>query len=314
MSDEFETPSGHGAAVTSLPFDDPHLQEPVRHPRRTEAVIGIAFLIGLLAFALFGAVYVQNWPAWTYGLTLGIGMLSVGFGMAAWGKYLMPQGPFVEPRESHESSEQERQAALASIVDRGGVAIKRRKVLGGLLGGGLGIFGIVALFPLLRSLGPLPGKTLLRTNWRKGSLLVDVNGRPVHRDDLQVGGIMTVFPAGFENNTQDQAVDQTVLIRAQTGNLVTRPGRETWAPEGYVAYSKVCTHAGCPVGLYEQQLKLLVCPCHQSMFNVVGGAWPVFGPAPRPLPQLPLYFDENGYLHSQTGYDQAIGPSYYERE
>jgi ubiquinol-cytochrome c reductase iron-sulfur subunit len=91
------------------------------------------------------------------------------------------------------------------------------------------------------------------------------------------------------------------------------PGRETWAPAGYVAYSKVCTHAGCPVGLYEQQLQLLVCPCHQSMFDVTNGAVPKFGPAPRPLPQLPLQITSDGYLVAQAGYDQPVGPGYWER-
>jgi len=104
-----------------------------------------------------------------------------------------------------------------------------------------------------------------------------------------------------------------VLIRVQDSDLVTAPGRETWAPAGYVAYSKVCTHLGCPVGLYEQQLELLVCPCHQSMFNVRNGAVPQFGPAPRPLPQLPLYFDSDGTLRAQTGFDQAVGPGFFER-
>jgi ubiquinol-cytochrome c reductase iron-sulfur subunit len=75
----------------------------------------------------------------------------------------------------------------------------------------------------------------------------------------------------------------------------------------------MCTHLGCPVGLYEQQLELLVCPCHQSMFNVRNGAVPQFGPAPRPLPQLALYFDASGNLRAQAPYDQALGPGFYER-
>ncbi len=108
-------------------------------------------------------------------------------------------------------------------------------------------------------------------------------------------------------------MDQTVLIRVQDTDLVTEPGRETWAPSGYVAYSKMCTHLGCPVGLYEQELELLVCPCHQSMFNVRNGAVPQFGPAPRPLPQLPLMFNGDGYLAAQDGFNQAVGPGYWER-
>jgi ubiquinol-cytochrome c reductase iron-sulfur subunit len=124
---------------------------------------------------------------------------------------------------------------------------------------------------------------------------------------------MTVFPEGFTSSDNDQAVDQTVLIRPQATPFVTKPGRESWTPDEYVAYSKVCTHAGCPVGLYQEQLLQLLCPCHQSLFDVTKGAQPVFGPAPRPLPQLPLYIDDDGFIRAQAGYDQPIGPGFWER-
>jgi ubiquinol-cytochrome c reductase iron-sulfur subunit len=305
----------HGAPRAPLPvatLNDPQLQAAARHPHRIENLISLAFFLGLLCMGAFGAAFWQNWRPWTLGLTLGAGMLFLGFGVIAWGKYLMPQGPFVEERHVLASSEVERGAMSAAIVERGAVVVRGRRRMLGLLAGALGVFGIVALFPL-RALGNLPKKTLATTNWRRGSLVVDANGRPVHRDDLQPGGLLTVFPAGYETNEETQAVDQTVLIRAQTGNLVTEPGRGTWAPDGYVAYSKLCTHLGCPVGLYEQELKILVCPCHQSIFNILDGAVPKFGPAPRPLPQLPLYFDGSGYLRAQDGYDQPVGPGYWER-
>ena len=112
---------------------------------------------------------------------------------------------------------------------------------------------------------------------------------------------------------EGQAIDQTVLIRISDQDFTTQPGRETWAPAGYLAYSKVCTHLGCPVGLYEQELELLVCPCHQSMFNVRNGAVPQFGPAPRPLPQLALMFDDDGNLAAQGPFDQPVGPGFWER-
>jgi ubiquinol-cytochrome c reductase iron-sulfur subunit len=244
---------------------------------------------------------------------MGGGLFLLGFGLTAWGKYLMPQGPFVEERHVLAGTEEERTSMAAALVERSTVVVKRRKLLGGLFALGSGIFGIVAVFPLLRSLGPVPGTSFEKTDWRKGALLVDSNGVPMHRDTLVPGGIVTVFPKRYYNSEQDQGTDQTVLIRVQTDNLTTEKGRETWAPEGYVAYSKVCTHLGCPVGLYEQELELLVCPCHQSMFNVRNGAVPQFGPAPRPLPQLPLYIDDQGYLRAQAGYDQAVGPGFFER-
>jgi ubiquinol-cytochrome c reductase iron-sulfur subunit len=294
-------------------LSDPHLGDAAKNPSRAEAIIALILFVGIVMTAGFGVAYWQNWNPWAIGCTMGVGLFLLGFGLTAWGKYLMPQGPFVEERHVLASSPEERSSMSAALVERSAVVVKRRKLLGGLFAVGSSIFGIVAIFPLLRSMGPVPGTSLEVTDWRKGTLLVDSNGRPVNKGTLVVGGIMTVYPQGKQDTTFGQAVDQTVLIRVQDSNLVTAEGRESWAPDGYVAYSKLCTHLGCPVGLYEQQLELLVCPCHQSMFNVRNGAIPQFGPAPRPLPQLALYFDANGNLRSQAPYDQAVGPGYFER-
>jgi len=309
VSDEQRTP----VTLVGLSEDDPHLQPASRHPKRAEAMIAVTMFLGLVLCAGFGAAYWVNAAPWTLGATLGGGLSFLGIGMAAWGKYLMPQGPFVEQRHPLAASNDEREAFVGAIVQRGGSLMKRRKLLGTLLGGGLGIFSVVAIFPLLRSLGPLPKGTLFHTDWRQGSYVVDQSGRRVQVGDLAVGSIMTVFPEGTEDTDRGQAVDQTVLIRISNENFTTQKGRETWAPMGYVAYSKLCTHLGCPVGLYEQQLQLLVCPCHQSMFDVTNGAVPNFGPAPRPLPQLPLYVDATGYLRSQRDFDQPVGPGFWER-
>jgi ubiquinol-cytochrome c reductase iron-sulfur subunit len=306
---------GHGTAV-AVPvarFDDPHLQEFARHPARTERVIAVLLVVGMLAVAGFGAAYWVSATPWVLAVTFGAGLFFLGFGLTAWGKYLMPQGPFVEDRHTLASAPEEQDALSAALVQRTSVVVKRRRLLGGLFAGGAGIFGIVAIFPLLRSLGPLPGTSFDRTNWRRGTLLVDSNGRPVHVDTLEVGGILTVFPHGQQASDEGQAVDQTILLRVSTDDVTTQPGRSNWGPRGYLAYSKLCTHLGCPVGLYEQQLQLLVCPCHQSMFNVLNGCIPQFGPAPRPLPQLPLKVDASGYLRARAGYDQAVGPGFWER-
>jgi ubiquinol-cytochrome c reductase iron-sulfur subunit len=310
VTDEHRTP----VELTSARTDDPHMLPAAKHPETVARYIGFCFIVGFLGVAGFGATFWTNAKPWTLGATLGVGLLFLGIGLVAWGKYLMPRGPFVEDRHDLSSSDVEREGLAATIAQRGGSVLQRRRVLGGLLGAGMGTFSIVALFPLLRSLGPLPKQTLDETNWRAGSYLVDSFGRRVHVSDLSVGGIISaVFPEGFQNNEQDQTNDQTVVIRIATAGFTTQPGRETWGPSGYLAYSKLCTHLGCPVGLYEQQLELLVCPCHQSMFNVANGCVPEFGPAPRPLPQLPLAVDTNGYLYSQTGYQEAVGPGFWER-
>ncbi len=299
--------------IAGLSESDPHLQPAARNPQLVERVIAACFLGGTLCLVGFGACYWINAQPWKLGATMGAGLFFLGVGLVAWGKYLMPRGPFVEERHPLANAKADRDAFAAAIVERGGGVVKRRKLLGGMLGGGLGVFGVVAMFPLLRSLGPLPKGTLFHSDWRKGSFVVDQSGRRVQVGDLGVGSIMTVFPEGTQNSDRGQAVDQTVLVRVSNQGFTTMKGRESWAPKGYVAYSKMCTHLGCPVGLYEQQLQLLVCPCHQSMFNVTNGAVPQFGPAPRPLPQLPLYVDSAGYLRSQSDFQEAVGPGFWER-
>jgi quinol---cytochrome c reductase iron-sulfur subunit len=313
VSDADHEPSRTKVPMPIATLDDPHLGDAARNPARVEGIIAVIFLLAIVMLAGFGAAYWQNWNPWILGGTMGAGLFLLGFGLTAWGKYLMPQGPFVEERHVLAGTPEERDSMAAALVERSTVVVKRRRLLGGLFAAGSGIFGIVAIFPLLRSMGPVPGKSFDVTDWKRGSILVDSNGRAVHKSTLVVGGIMTVFPRGFQNSIQAQSMDQTVLIRVQDTDLVTEKGRETWAPDGYVAYSKMCTHLGCPVGLYEQELELLVCPCHQSMFNVRNGAVPQFGPAPRPLPQLPLMFNSDGYLVAQAPYDQAVGPGFWER-
>jgi ubiquinol-cytochrome c reductase iron-sulfur subunit len=164
------------------------------------------------------------------------------------------------------------------------------------------------IFPL-RSLGPSPGRSLLRTSWQRDSIVVDEDGFPVTVDSLEVGGVLTVFP---EHHT-DAEDSQAVMVRVEPDQLRLPPDRSAWAPEGLVCYSKICTHAGCPVGLYVAALRQLQCPCHQSAFDVTNGAEVVFGPASRPLPQLPLYVDENGLVRARSDFPEPVGPGYWNR-
>jgi ubiquinol-cytochrome c reductase iron-sulfur subunit len=303
-------------------LDDPHLQPFAKNPRRAEAVIGLVLLVGLVGFCAYGALFwVGGQPQWE-GVFLGVGLFMFGFGMSAWGKYLLPQGPFEEQRHENESTPEEQDSMTAAIYDRGALIFRRRGFLGGILGLGGAVMTVVLGFPLLRSLGPTPKNGMYTTNWTKGAILVTADGSPVTNRSLEKGGILTVFPKGFENDENAQSIDQTVLIRLDGFSPEGQPppaitssgsGRQNWAPEGMVAFSKVCTHAGCPVGLYQEQTEQLLCPCHQSLFDVRFGARQVFGPAPRPLPQLPLMIDEDGYVRAQGPYDQPIGPAFWER-
>lgn len=292
----------------------PQFQVSAAHPASVERGVAMMFLIGMAGFAGFGAAYWQNAGNFWLGISLGLGMAGMGVGMVAWGKYLMPRGPFSEARHSAAPTPEEREAFLTDFTSRGKVSIERRGFLLKLLGAAGGVLGIVIAFPLLRSLGPLPKRLFYTTTWKKGAYLVTAEGRRVHKDDLEQGGVLTVFP----ENDVGGSMSQTILIRpekASYGYVVTEPSRKTWGPEGYLAFSKVCTHAGCPVALYQKRLDELLCPCHQSIFEVGPGrpATPVFGPAPRPLPQLPLYIDSKGYLRAQAGYDEPVGPGFWER-
>jgi ubiquinol-cytochrome c reductase iron-sulfur subunit len=122
-----------------------------------------------------------------------------------------------------------------------------------------------------------------------------------------VDGVLTVFPEGHVGS----ADGQTLLIHVGEGRLQLTGERAGWAPEGFVAYSKVCTHAGCPVGLYRASQASLICPCHQSTFDVLRGAVPTFGPAARPLPQLPIQLVD-GEFRALGDFPEPVGPSFWD--
>ncbi|MDA8196768.1 MAG: Rieske 2Fe-2S domain-containing protein [Actinomycetota bacterium] len=276
--------------------------------RAAEVFVGICFLLSVLGTIGLAITYWVGGQPQVEGGLLFVTLGGIGIGMVAWGKYLVPQGPFVQEREVLKSEIVEKQAMLASL-DRGQKQLGRRPFLGKMLGASIGLFGAINLFPFLRSLGPVPKKALTTTPWKKDALIVGPDGRVVTTSTLEVGGILTVFPSYDVGG----AISQTVLVRVANENWTTKPGRETWGPQGYLAFSKICTHAGCPVGLYQELTQQLLCPCHQSLFDVLTGATQVFGPAPRPLPQLPIYFDSNGNLRAQSGYLEPVGPGYWER-
>ncbi|MGI8683801.1 MAG: Rieske 2Fe-2S domain-containing protein [Acidimicrobiales bacterium] len=291
--------------------------------RRTERAIAIALALSAVTALGLAVTYATGGQVQLEGLLLGVSLGSMGWALCAWGKNLLPPGPFVQPRHPLDELDPDPEPVSrlvdedtgeASTTTAGGAdaegldAIGRRPFLVKLLIGAAGALGVAALFPI-RSLGPEPGRTLFRTSWRRGVRLVTDEGRLVRDGELAVGSVLTVFPEGHIG----EADAQTLLIRATDEDLRTRPGRDDWAPGGQVAYSKVCTHAGCPVGLYQVDSRQLLCPCHQSLFDVIDGARPVFGPATRSLPQLALEVDDDGYLVAQGDYDEAIGPGFWER-
>jgi len=276
-----------------------------KNEARSERRITIAFALSAIAGLALAAQYVTGPQVQVEGVLLAISFGGLGYGLVEWAKGLLHEGPEVGDYPDPPDYEEDEKAV--EIPGKGWEeSFGRRKLLTRMLGAAAGALGLALVFPI-RSLGPSPGKSLLRTSWKKGKRLVKADGTPVRVGDLALEGIITVFP---EHHT-DKADSQTVLIRVDPSAIKAVRGREGWAPEGHVAYSKICTHAGCPVGLYRAATHDLFCPCHQSTFDVLDAARPVAGPATRPLPQLPLKVDDEGYLIAQDDFSAPVGPGFW---
>ena len=268
---------------------------------RILAAIGASMLasIGLtVVYALGGDPQIE-------GALLGVSLGGIAIGLVLFGHHLLPGDQFVEPRDVIPHATAERPGVEAAF-EAGAEPIERRRAIAIAFVASLGLLGIAALFPI-RSLGTRPGRTLFRTQWRRGRRAVTDSGRPLQVSDLDLNSVVTVFPEGHEN----AADSQTLLIRLPDD--VTPPGPSDWSVSGVVAFSKICTHAGCPVGLYQAETQELFCPCHQSTFSVPEGAEPTFGPATRPLPQLPIGVDEAGFIVSLSDYTEPVGPGFWNR-
>ncbi|MGH8893729.1 MAG: cytochrome bc1 complex Rieske iron-sulfur subunit [Actinomycetes bacterium] len=250
------------------------------------------------------------------GLGLGLSLFCIGAGVIHWAKTLMPDDEIVNIRKPMRSSDEDRADAIDAMKEgAAGAGLGRRKLIRNSLLGALAPLGLLAIIPL-RDLGPLPGASLTGTWWREGRRLVtDPTGRPIRAVDVSIGTVIHVQPEGIEHSEHpidERAKATTIVIRLEPDEIKDRKQRD-WSVDGIVAYSKVCTHVGCPVGLYEQQTHHLLCPCHQSTFDVTRDCAVIFGPAARALPQLPLAVDDEGFLVSREDFHEPIGPSYWER-
>jgi ubiquinol-cytochrome c reductase iron-sulfur subunit len=282
------------------------VSDDARDARINSRRIGIALGASITASLGLTVVYALGGQPQIEGLLIGFALGGLSVASILWAKHLLPRGPYVEEREPMVSTPADR-SDLERDFRRTDRALERRTFLRRLLFGALGALGIAAIFPI-RSLGPSPGRSLFRTSWASGSRLVTADGFPVRAEELVVGGVLTVFPDGHT----DAADSQTVLLRVDPAIFSPLPGRENWSPEGHLAFSKICTHAGCPVGLYDAENHELFCPCHQSVFDVLDGARPTAGPATRALPQLPLEIDEDGYLRARGDYPEPVGPTWWD--
>jgi ubiquinol-cytochrome c reductase iron-sulfur subunit len=229
----------------------------------------------------------------------------------------MPDTEMVEERHTQRASDADRQRVVANLMEGGEAAqITRRPLIKYSLVGALALPPLALVLPLLGGLGPLPKDELSKTIWKKGDRLIrDPEHTPIKADQVTIGSVFHVLPSSIlesEHVLEDKAKAAVLLMRLNPEDIKPKKERD-WGYEGIVAYSKICTHVGCPVGLYEQQTHHLLCPCHQSTFDVTDDCKVIFGPAKRPLPQLQITVDSEGYLVADAPFHEAVGPSFWER-
>jgi ubiquinol-cytochrome c reductase iron-sulfur subunit len=263
------------------------------------------------------------------GLSLGGALLFGGVGAIHWARKLMVDRPLVEARHPIASSPEDREVTVSGFMtglDETGIA--RRPLVRNTLLGALGVLALPVPLVLLRDLGPLPGDSLKSTIWAPGMRVVrDVTGTPIRPADMQFGDLINAEPGIFFETDEEgepliegadlqreKAKAAVILVRMEPEDITPAAGREDWSVDGILCYSKICTHVGCPISLYERTTHNVLCPCHQSTFDLADNAKVVFGPAARPLPQLPLAVDEEGFLVAQSDFDEPVGPSFWERD
>jgi len=314
---------------------------PEQRAKRVEKIVAGCFLFAFIAGCGFIAAYVGLETGsnrlgsgdsvvdaalrsnLALGTSLAVTLIALGLGALLWVRYLMPDVEVVEERHDLRSDPKDRQAFEQYFKEGASNSqfVKRPLVRRTLMLGTLPL--LAAPVVLLRDLGPLPGTSLRHTVWSPGRrLLVFGTDTPITPAEFSVpGSAITIVPEGYVDDADALTKATVTLIKFRPGELdiptrmagSTLIGTMNWTVDNIVAYSRICTHVGCPVGLYEQTTHHLLCPCHQSTFNAAKGAEVIFGPAPRPLPQLPITVDAQGYLVAKSDFTQPVGPSFWER-
>ncbi|MGH3665362.1 MAG: Rieske 2Fe-2S domain-containing protein [Egibacteraceae bacterium] len=255
------------------------------------ALLGLVFGIGLLLEA----------PLPLYGLALAFGLLSLGLAVRRYFANRFPDVEAVEERDNPVTDDDRAADPLSDVAALG----PRRTFLKRALLAAAGVFGLPILAAPVASLGPAPGDTLSRTAWTRGRRLVTTDGQYVRPADVATGGVAGIWPEGAFGQ------ERSAVLLLRLDRPPEPPTNLDWVVDGsLVAYSKVCTHAGCPVALFRERDEALFCPCHQSTFDTVHGAQPTFGPAARPLPQLPLGVNDSGFLIALGDFTEQVGPPF----
>jgi ubiquinol-cytochrome c reductase iron-sulfur subunit len=298
------------------------------------SVFAVLFCVSYFAVHKYGEVMGIGAMNAALGSCLGLALLLIGIGAIQWSRKLMSDHEIVEYRHSASSSEEDRAEALAAlevgIADSG---IGRRPLVRNSLLGAMGFLGLPAIVAL-RDLGPLPGDSLEHTIWRKQMFVVqDVDGQKIRPQDMQIGQLVNAEPSVFFENFSYTDTDGSekeievpegaalqaakakaavILVRMHPDDIKDKDRAANWGVDGILCFSKICTHVGCPISLWEQQTHHLLCPCHQSTFDLADNGKVIFGPAGRHLPQLPITV-QDGFLVAKRDFDEPVGPSYWER-
>jgi ubiquinol-cytochrome c reductase iron-sulfur subunit len=328
------TGDGHGTELEPAEFEEklPQVSDYPAQAKTAEKAVAFCFLLAFIAGCGFIAAYVglevhsvdsTLRSNLALGLSLSVALLGLGTGAIIWVRQLMPGGELTEIRHPPRSSDKDRQAFAEYFAEGTGASqfVKRPIVRRTLMLATLPLAAIPIV--VLRDLGPLPGTSLRHTVWSPGRrLLVYGTNQPITPAEFSTPGqSITIVPDGYADDLDALAKATVTLIKFRPGELhvptVYNSGTQlygmNWTVDNIVAYSRICTHVGCPVGLYEQTTHHLLCPCHQSTFDAATGANVIFGPAARPLPQLPLTTDAQGYLVAKSDFTQPVGPSFWER-
>jgi ubiquinol-cytochrome c reductase iron-sulfur subunit len=305
--------------------------DPKKEKRAERTVSGLFLLsiigsvIAVVAYVIFpieegnpGSVRLNNL---FLGVGITLGLLGIGIGAVHWSKALMHGHELVEERHPTRGSDESRTRAVEIFRESNKESgFTRRSLVRNTLIGALVATPIPAV-ALFRDLAPEedPIALLKHTMWAEGTRLTqDPSGTPILASDVTIGSVFHVIPEGLadleSHKLEEKAKAAVLLMRLPVDELNIREDREDWSYDGIVAYSKICTHVGCPVALYEQQTHHLLCPCHQSQFDVANHCEVIFGPAARPLPQLPITVDDEGYLVARSDFTEPVGPSFWERE
>jgi ubiquinol-cytochrome c reductase iron-sulfur subunit len=338
-----EQDTSHGAvdvADEQHPFADPGLP-PHEHrvqdideraAKRSERTVALWFTVSMLATVGFIASFVTIpvdeavfvFPIghisalnFALGMTLGLALFAIGAGAVHWARTLMSDEEITDERHPIAAPPEVKTKVMADFRQGAKESqLGRRKLVRNTM------FGALALFPLsgvvlLRDLGPLPGTKLRHTPWSKGKLIVNMNtNEPLRPSDVVVGSLTFARPDGLEEENHEFnneiAKAALMIVRLQPEDIKDKRELE-WSHEGIVAYSKICTHVGCPISLYEQQTHHVLCPCHQSTFDLSDGARVIFGPAGHALPQLRIGVNDEGYLEALGDFEEPVGPAFWER-